>query len=70
MVSNTKENLTYPINFQSHPFHLVDPSPWPLVGAAGAFFATTGGVLSMHGYHGGSTLVSLGFFTIIFVMIS
>ena len=31
-----------------HPYHLVDPSPWPLVGALGAFMATSGGVTYFH----------------------
>lgn len=31
-----------------HPYHLVDPSPWPLVGALGAFMATSGGVMYFH----------------------
>ena len=33
---------------QKHPYHLVDPSPWPLIGAAAAFIAAMGGVLYMH----------------------
>ena len=33
---------------QSHPYHLVDPSPWPAVGALGVFILAVGGVLFMH----------------------
>ena len=33
---------------QKHPYHLVDPSPWPLIGAVAAFLATMGTVLFMH----------------------
>ena len=33
-----------------HPYHLVDPSPWPLFGAIAAGVLTTGAVLYMHGY--------------------
>jgi len=57
------------INFQSHPFHLVDPSPWPLLGAMGGFFSTTGMIMFMHGYSGGGLLLSVGFTTIIYTMI-
>jgi len=32
-----------------HPFHLVDPSPWPFVGALSALVLTIGAVLAMHG---------------------
>lgn len=33
---------------KKHPYHLVDPSPWPFVGALAAFMLTFGGVLFMH----------------------
>ena len=32
----------------SHPYHLVDPSPWPAVGALAAFLLTFGVVLYLH----------------------
>ena len=32
-------------NNQRHPYHLVDPSPWPLSGALGGFALTFGGVM-------------------------
>jgi len=32
---------------QGHPFHLVDPSPWPIFGAAGAFFTAFGFILKV-----------------------
>jgi len=56
------------LNFQKHPYHLVDPSPWPLVAAIGAFCSTTGGVITMHDFNGGSTLFFLGQAMIIYVM--
>lgn len=34
---------------KKHPFHMVDPSPWPFVGTLGAFIAAAGGVVYMHG---------------------
>ena len=33
----------------SHPYHLVDPSPWPLVGALSPLLLAGGGVMYMHG---------------------
>ena len=33
---------------QSHPYHLVDPSPWPIVGAIAAGALTFGTVMYMH----------------------
>ena len=32
-----------------HSYHLVDPSPWPLVGALSAGLLATGGLFYMHG---------------------
>ena len=52
----------------THSFHLVDPSPWPLIGALGAFMATTGGVLYMHSYEGGWSLFTRGVVVILYVM--
>ena len=46
---------------QKHPFHLVDPSPWPLVGSTAAFLLTTGTVMVMHNYDGGAMMVRMGF---------
>ena len=50
-----------------HPYHLVDPSPWPLVGACGAFFTTVGGVMYFH--YSQSGLLVLGLILIIGTMI-
>jgi len=51
-----------------HHWHLVDPSPWPLMAAIGAFSMTSGGVLFMHRYIGGDLLLKTGFFITFFVM--
>ena len=51
-----------------HSFHLVDPSPWPLVASLGALMMTTGGVLYMHKFYGGGQLLLTGFFIILYVM--
>jgi cytochrome c oxidase subunit III len=34
----------------NHPYHLVDPSPWPLIGSIGAIVLTFGLVQFMHGH--------------------
>jgi cytochrome c oxidase subunit 3 len=38
---------------ERHPFHLVDPSPWPLTAATAALRRTTGTVGGFHGYADG-----------------
>lgn len=52
-------------NSSLHPYHIVDPSPWPLVTAFTAFFLVFGRVLYRHSYTLGFTLFSLGLFTTI-----
>jgi cytochrome c oxidase subunit 3 len=32
-----------------HDYHLVDPSPWPIIGAVSAFILAVGAISSMHG---------------------
>ena len=53
---------------QKHPFHLVDPSPWPLVTATAAFATTTGAVLYMHGYNGGGSFLTFGLLFLVMSM--
>jgi cytochrome c oxidase subunit 3 len=55
-------------NTQKHPFHLVDPSPWPLVASIGGFTMTSGGVMYMHNYIGGGSVFLLGVVITLFVM--
>lgn len=55
-------------NNQRHGYHLVDPSPWPLIAAFSALMFTFGGVLYFHGYMGGVFLWRFGFAMILFMM--
>lgn len=56
------------VNNQTHGFHLVDASPWPIISGLSALMLTFGGVLYMHGYVGGSFLYKFGFLMILFMM--
>jgi cytochrome c oxidase subunit 3 len=49
-----------------HPYHLVDPSPWPVVGAISAFVLAIGGVLFMH--QEGPWVMVAGFVMVLFTM--
>ena len=53
-----------------HPYHLVDPSPWPIIGAISAFLAFGGGVLFMHSERtlADAAVMILGFFGILYTM--
>jgi len=55
-------------NVHKHPYHLVDPSPWPFVISFGCFFFTFGTAMYFHNYTGSSILTLTGFFIIIFTM--
>jgi len=51
----------------SHPYHLVDPSPWPLVGAIAGGLMATGVVLYMHDM--GIWLLPIGTVLVILTMV-
>ncbi len=51
-----------------HPYHLVQPSPWPAMGAVAAFLAFGGGVMFMHSYTGGTWIMVLGMLLILATM--
>ena len=55
-------------SYQKHPFHLVDPSPWPIFGSLGALASTIGGVMYMHSFVGGGLLCSLGLTMLLYTM--
>lgn len=45
---------------QDHPFHLVNPSPWPILTSFSFLAAALGGAMSMHSTTGGNALLALG----------
>ena len=51
-----------------HPFHLVEPRPWPIIGGCGALFLTTGRILYFHFTH--TTILLTGFTIMIIIMIT
>ncbi len=53
---------------QKHDYHLVDPSPWPLIGAFSALMMFTGLVLFLHDYEIGKILMPAGLFMVLFTM--
>ncbi|HET9149178.1 MAG TPA: cytochrome c oxidase subunit 3 [Alphaproteobacteria bacterium] len=54
------------IHVPKHPYHLVDPSPWPIIGAVSALVLTGGGVMYLHG--GGWIVMVIGFLGVLFTM--
>nr|YP_010241702.1 cytochrome oxidase subunit III [Rhizosolenia setigera]QTI82390.1 cytochrome oxidase subunit III [Rhizosolenia setigera]WAQ69953.1 cytochrome c oxidase subunit 3 [Rhizosolenia setigera]WAQ69989.1 cytochrome c oxidase subunit 3 [Rhizosolenia setigera]WAQ70025.1 cytochrome c oxidase subunit 3 [Rhizosolenia setigera]WAQ70061.1 cytochrome c oxidase subunit 3 [Rhizosolenia setigera] len=65
---SSKSNNNYNYLSTKHTWHLVDPSPWPLVAALGAFTMTSGGVLYMHNYQGGGSILLTGVLILLYVM--
>merc|ERR1712194_392165 len=67
---NKKKNRENTNNFSyintNHSWHLVDPSPWPLVTSIGAFTVTFGLVLYMHNYQYGDSLMICGFIILLY----
>lgn len=55
--------------FQAHPFHLVEPSPWPLVTSFALLTLTVSGVMTMHGYAFGGYLAGIGLFSVVGSMV-
>ncbi len=53
---------------KDHPYHLVNPSPWPALGALAAFCLTFGGAQAMHGSAIGIPLVIVGFALMLYTM--
>ena len=51
-----------------HPYHLVDPSPWPFVGTVGAFVMAVGLVMWMHEMAGGPWVILAGTALVLFTM--
>ena len=49
-----------------HPFHLVDPSPWPMFASFSALFMVCGGVMYMHSYEHGGLVLSMGFAMVLY----
>jgi len=51
-----------------HRYHLVDPSPWPIVGAFAALTTTVGAVMYFHSFSLGFFVMCLGIIDILLVM--
>ena len=61
MTKNYIKKMNNKIKFQYFPYHLVDPSPWPILLSFSLLTLTTGAVLYMHGFNNGGLVLTLGF---------
>ena len=53
---------------QAHPYHLVEPSPWPLAGAISGLVIAVGAIMFMHKINFGTWVFGLGGFLVIATM--
>ena len=53
---------------QDHPFHLVNPSPWPALGSLSLLLFTLGLAMFMHHHAAGAPTALLGFFLLLYTM--
>lgn len=53
---------------QAHPYHLVEPSPWPLLVSLALLTTTLSAVMTFHGVSNGPLLLSLGLLSTILTM--
>lgn len=56
-------------NFQHHPFHLVSPSPWPILTSFGLLNLTTSFVLSIHGFNIAIYFFAVNLINVVYAMI-
>lgn len=56
------------MKLHQHPFHIVDPSPWPLFSAGSALTLVFGMVMYMHGYAKGGMVLLLGLSLLLYTM--
>lgn len=55
---------------QNHPYHLVNPSPWPALSAFSLLAVTMGGVMFMHHKTGGLAVLAVGLALLVFFAFS
>jgi cytochrome c oxidase subunit 3 len=54
---------------QKHPFHLVDPSPWPIIGATACGTTAFGAAMYMHSFIYGDIILLIGILAVISCMV-
>jgi cytochrome c oxidase subunit 3 len=55
-------------SIQAHPYHLVEPSPWPLLVSLALLTTTLSAVMAFHGFSNGPLLLMIGLLSTILTM--
>lgn len=61
-------SITNRSNFQGHPYHLVSPSPWPILTCVSLLTLTTTGVSAMHSFNYANNLLLFALLSLILSM--
>jgi len=69
MANNSVTQLRSQFGAQAHPFHMVEPSPWPLLTSFAILSMMVSGVLYFNGIQHAEVLLTLGFLSTLFAMI-
>jgi hypothetical protein len=56
------------MKFQPHPYHLVEPSPWPLAASIALLTTTVSAVCLFHGYGHGGVCLTIGLLAVLSTM--
>jgi len=67
MISNIEYKNSY--GYESHPYHMVSPSPWPILTSTSLFSLTISGALTMHNFEYMYILFFLSLFLVMYSMI-
>jgi cytochrome c oxidase subunit 3 len=68
MVYKFNDEKIETLEFQGHPYHMVSPSPWPILTSACLLALTTSGALSMHIFEGTSNIFFASLFLVAYSM--
>lgn len=70
IIKKKKQIIKTKMSRQFHPYHLVEPSPYPYMAAFAALGLTTGGVMYFHSFDNGGTLLSISALLLIIIAAS
>ena len=63
---NNKETNISTINYQAHPYHMVSPSPWPVLTSANFWTLTASAALTMHMFEHLSNVFFISLFIVMY----
>jgi len=63
---NNKETNISTINYQAHPYHMVSPSPWPVLTSANLWTLTASAALTMHMFEHLSNVFFISLFIVMY----